>query len=121
MDDIIRDIERKFLSGRKRSDHCAKSLTPEERETYARYLESKGHLLGAASFRDYVDEVSTGKRVKAKSNFVEVELYNLAGELERKVEVEKGSKSVDYGDRQFILKGKKVKTKFYETLVRVKI
>lgn len=57
MDDKIKAIEHKFLdfSKRTRDEHPAKALSPDERETYAQFLEEKGHVKGAASMRNYVE------------------------------------------------------------------
>lgn len=60
--DEIKAIERKFLRGRTRDKHPAKTLTKSERETYADYLESKGNISGAYSFRNYVEPVKGKKK-----------------------------------------------------------
>lgn len=56
MDDKIKAIEHKLLdfSKRTRDEHPAKALSLDDRETYAQFLEEKGHVKGAASMRSYV-------------------------------------------------------------------
>lgn len=65
----IKAIELKFYDMNLRgsySEHCARALTPDEREVYAQYLESKGQLLGAASFRNYSPEQIEKEKTEEK-------------------------------------------------------
>jgi alkylated DNA repair protein (DNA oxidative demethylase) len=65
--ETIKELEIKMLPGmgrRTKEEAPAKALTPNEREIYARYLESKGQPLGAAAFRNYVEPVDEKQDVK---------------------------------------------------------
>lgn len=115
----ITDIERKFLdtSKRTRDEPVMKAISPEERLTYAEYLESKNQLVSAKAFRDYVDEAAPKRTKKGKAVKVKletVELYLLSGKLFRKLEVEKQIAFIITKDKFFVQGSGKNKKRFYE-------